>query len=248
MVWKVWLKNAVSLVITSIALICGIQSIVLAQPAQNQAGPAPATATLYSILTHHGEQRDFCLSFQKGPLGWGSDPCDLRYGGLFMGEYRDWFESPLTPDNRSVIKDLGTHAWTEDVKAPVLKPLAKLKPGQTTVFTLGSPASTIPASRSGDASDPGTDDLRTRYHDYARSGRSMRDFGEVVVPSPRGTPPAPAERTRARSTVKAPPLVKSVPGHLYVMRVVNDPNDFYALFRVESLEKLIPSPPGKLGK
>jgi hypothetical protein len=33
-----------------------------------------------------------------------------------------------------------------------------------------------------------------------------------------------------------PLFVKAIPGHMYVIHVVDDVNDFYALFRVEELE------------
>jgi len=76
----------------------------------------------------------------------------------------------------------------------------------------------------------------------------MRDSSEIVVPTPRQTSPQPKHDGKPRVD---PMFVKAIAGHIYVAHIVDDTRDFYALFRVDALErgdnctvswKLIPAP------
>jgi hypothetical protein len=58
--------------------------------------------------------------------------------------------------------------------------------------------------------------------------------------------------TRPAGVQTSPNMIRAIPGHMYVVHVVDDKRDFYALFRVDALQrgdnctiswKMIPSPP-----
>jgi hypothetical protein len=202
-----------------------------------------AMVTLYSTIKHRGEQRKSCINFKVALTGLLRVPCDLQYGSLYAGDELDWFQSSTTEGARSVIKDLGDFDWSADFSVPVVEPLAKLKPGerrQVTIDTSGADGA------DGAPGAPGA------------TAKQGADADGVVRPQPisvtevaRPVPVTPSRPKRDGKPKIDPLFVKAVIGHVYVIHVVDDSRDFYALFRVDALErgdqctvswKLIPEP------
>ena len=198
--------------------------------------------TLYSMIKHRGEQRKSCLDFQKGPGRIAHADCDLKYGLLYAGDELDWFQSPSSQGDRSVIKDLGEHDWSTRFEVPGVEPLPKLKPGeqrQVTVDTSGADgAPGKPGANGADANSAGAD------------FRGEKSPGDMPGP-PNAIPEASTPAARPRKPKVDPMFVKAIAGHMYVIHIVDDSRDFYGLFRVEALErgdnctvswKIIPTP------
>jgi hypothetical protein len=190
---------------------------------------------LYSPLQYHDQRRasvDLQLAAYAPPRRSG----DVGYGFGRFGEEFDWFDSLPNQNKRSVILDLGKHAWGENFTVPWVEPLAKLKPGerrQVFVDTSGA---------DGKDGSPGY-------------GAGDGD-GLSALPSTgpdRGYPTAPPRRPKSNGEIRTSPnMLRAVLKHIYVIHVVDDTRDFYALFRVDALErgdnctiswKLIPPPP-----
>jgi hypothetical protein len=194
-------------------LVCALPSVSTAQQ---------PTVTLYSINKHRGERRDFGFNFERASGSPANAAADLRYGYLYVGDELDWFESSATQGNRSVIKDLGKLNWSDQFEVPVVEPLARLKPGEQRRITIDS-------SGAGGAN--------------RASGSRLDRSSEIVIPLPSRTPdelpplPEPPPETRKRKPKVDPMFVPAVLGHLYVIHVVDDTRDFYALFRVEALQR-----------
>ena len=206
------ISTAVALLLTAF-LVCSLPSASTAQL---------PTITLYSINKHRGERRDFGFNFGNASGSPANAAADLRYGYLYVGDELDWFESSATLGNRSVIKDLGPRNWTDGFEVPVVKPLAKLKPGEQRRITIDSSGAGASSSATG-----------------SRLNRSS----EIVIPAPSRTPdelpqiPEPPPETRKRKPKVDPMFARAVLGHVYVIHVVDDTRDFYALFRVEALQR-----------
>ena len=194
--------------------------------AQIAAMPQTGPATLYSANKYRTGSRDVCLDFKTGVSAKRSDTarCDLLYGNLYAGEDLDWFESASDRGSRSVIKDLGLRSWNEPFQVPVVTPFAKLLPGATRQITIDM------SGADGADGKPGTP---------GKPGVSSADAdGGLRQPVPPTTPvDAPAKKKNDGTPKTDPVFVKAVAGHLYVIHVVDDDNDFYALFRVEAVER-----------
>lgn len=181
-----------------------------------------STVTLYSVNKHHGEGLKSCLNFKTGPTALLRASCDLRYGALYAGDELDWFESSTAEGNRSVTKDLGAYAWTAKFQVPLVEPLPKLKPGERRQVTIDTSGA------------DGADGAPGKNADGTMQPQRI------------------SSRPKNDGKPKIDPLfVKAIAGHVYVIHVVDDSRDFYALFRVEALErgdnctvswKLIPEP------
>jgi hypothetical protein len=201
--------------------------------------------TLYSVQNHRGERRNFCLNFQTGPNKSLRADCDLAYGSLYAGADFDWFQSATSLGNRSVIKDLGEHGWTTGFDVPVVEPRAKLKPGEQRQITIDT------SGADGAAGLPGADGANGADGDGVVRHRETK-IGSVKAPNSKPQPPKHDGKPKIDSV-----FVKAVAGHVYVIHVVDDSRDFYALVRVEALEKgdnctvswkLIPEPVNQSGK
>lgn len=162
--------------------------------------PQPATATLFSVNKHQGEQLKYCINLKRAVNG---VPCDIAYGMLYAGDELDWFQSVNAPDSRSMIKDLGAKDWSTSFEVPVVEPLAKLKPGEQRHITIDTSGA--------DGADGADADGVVR----PKSSRPKRDGIPKIDPA----------------------FVKAVVGHVYVIHVVDDSRDFYALFRVDDLQR-----------
>jgi hypothetical protein len=216
--------------------------------------------TLYSPVKHGPSYGKALFNFQTGSMTEWCSRWDLRYGAFFVNEYHDWFEVPVTQTSRSVIKDLGAMSWADAFRVPVVEPFPKLKEGEQRQVVVnldgkdGKPGA--PPSRPWGRGAPATNDEGS----LVGSTMAMGNFPGSPVEQPwllpkRPAPPTPAApRARQDGVPKIDPIfARAVVGHVYVIHVVDDGADYYALFRVESLErgdhctiswKLIP-PPGK---
>jgi hypothetical protein len=192
--------------------------------------------TLYSTIKHRGEQRKSCINFKVALTGLLRVPCDLQYGSLYAGDELDWFQSSTTEGARSVMKDLGDFDWSADFSVPVVEPLAKLKPGerrQGTIDTSG--ADGAPGKPGGTQIVVGGNERTTSSLLPINDGPVPGDITPTVL-TPQ--PPTKPSRPKQDGKPKVDPLfVKAIAGHVYVIHVVDDSRDFYALFRVDALER-----------
>lgn len=186
-------------------------------PAQN------GSATLYSPNRYRNEKRDFCLDFKAGVSQRNLDPCDLRYGTLYAGDDWDWFQSSTARSSRSVIKDLGQLAWNDQIKVPVVTPFPKLAAGEERKFTVDT------SGADGADGAPG-----------AEGAPGLNADGTITV-RPTAPTPRPVNKPEKKKNDGIPKIdpvfVKAIVGHMYVIHVVDHVNDFYALFRVEAIER-----------
>ena len=209
------MKKYVIFVLTFI-VISGINAVTISA---QQFSVNSSTATLYSDMKHRGEHRPGCVSLLTGASAsiWSPntrDYCDLYYGMLNAGDELDWVQSSSSVDSRSVIRDLGPLHWSATIKVPVVEPLPVLKPGEQRRVSVDVSGA--------DGAD-------------GAPGRNGADGDGVVRKRARVEPP-PRPKNDGRPKVD-PFFVKAVPDHVYVIHVVNDRADFYALFRIEALQR-----------
>jgi hypothetical protein len=201
----------------SVTLLSLLLVVAFATPTLAQSG----STTLFSLNKYGREKnpppnRSYCLDFKTGASAKRSDPCDLRYGSLYAGEEWDWFQSSGHKDSRGVIKDLGPLTWNDAIKVAVITPRPKLKPGETRTVTIDVSGA--------DGAD-------------GAPGAPGADADGVVRPRPANLTPTPARKKNDGVPKIDPIFVKAVVGHMYVARIVDETNDFYALFRVEAIER-----------
>jgi hypothetical protein len=177
---------------------------------------------------------------------------DLSYGTLSDG-HDDWFVVGIRDDERTVIKDLGQLGWNEKFKAPIIRPLPALKPGQHRYFTINGngPSQGLPSGIRGAPS------ARDQYIDVPLNGlpavpESNAGAGRMSDPSQPPVFSLPQSKPSKAAAVKfemsaatgpkdskglkpAPLLAKVVLGHLYVIHVVKAQSDFYVLVHVDGL-------------
>ena len=173
--------------------------------------PAQETVTLYSRFKHEDDSRS-AFDFQSRVRGPRRGSWDFAYGNLRAGEDFDWFETSSSQGRRSVIRDLGEYTWTDAYPIPAIEPLAKLKPGERRVIGIDT------SGADGQDGAPGADAdgvVRARPDSSAAPRRPKHDGKPKIDPM----------------------FVRAVVGHIYVIHVVDDMRDFYALFRVESLQR-----------
>ena len=183
--------------------------------------------TLSSILKHRGEQGVFCLNFRPDATGYRTKSCELRYGALYLGDDKDWLEVSAARGSRSVMKDLGLLNWDQAVTVPVVQPLPKLQPGEQRQISIDASG-----ADGADGAD-GPDGLR---------GRDGLDADGVLRPKEWPVTNLKTTRRPARPKHDGKPrvdsmFVKAIVGHMYVIHVVNETDDFYVLFRVEEIER-----------
>jgi hypothetical protein len=225
------MKNAVLVIIGLVAVLLGADSSspACAQTVSTDTSPEISSVTLYAPLKYKHDQSRAVFDFQGGARparSWGR--WDLGYGFLYAGNEFDWLQSSSAQGHRTVIRELGKHDWTDNFTVPEVEPMPKLKPGEQRrigVDTSGADgadgADGLPGARGEDGADP----------DGVVRSRPTHDPSVPVVPSRRPS------RPKHDGKPKIDPLfVKAIPGHMYVIHVVDDVNDFYALFRVEALE------------
>jgi hypothetical protein len=199
-----------------------------------------STVTLYSAIKHRNEQLRSCVNFAETRARMnasGGSLCDLYYGNMYAGDDWDWFQSSPQRGHRSLVRDLGALAWTDRFTVPIVEPLPKLKPGEQRSISVDT------SGADGADGAPGA------------RGRDAADADGVVRPRESPEPSRVENRERPPKHDGKPKIdpvfAKAILGHLYVIHVVDDVSDFYALFRVEALArgdnctiswKLIPAP------
>jgi hypothetical protein len=210
------------------------------------------TVTLYSAVKYKSHKMggfSFTAAAQRR-VNW-----DLEYGSLYVGKDLDWFMVNLEGDSRNAIRDLGRHRWTESFKVPVVEPLPKLNAGEKRHITIDA------SGADGASAGPGASIDRDMPGAAGVRGRSALDpVGErgdpenVIIPKPLDLP-NPASKSsvnKHKPRTAASVFAKAILGHVYAIHVVDDQADFYALLRVEALErgdkctiswKRIPTPP-----
>ncbi len=203
-------------------------------------------ATLYSPNKYPRLQQNSCVNLSRDGAKQRLDPCDLVYGSLYAGDDWDWFQSSQAPLSRSVIKDLGQLTWNASFTVPVVAPFPKLGPGEQRHFTVDVSGADGVDGADGAPGRPGADGAGAPVKPRADAEGESSNLWPPRIAAPR------PQRPRNDGKPKIDPVyVKAMVGHLYVIHVVDEASDFYALFRVESLErgdhctiswKLIPAP------
>jgi hypothetical protein len=180
-------------------------------------------ATLHSVQKHRGQPKVFCLNFRSGPSRSTAESCDLRYGSLYVGDDHDWFQSSGARGHRSVIKDLGSLNWDQAFTVPVVTPLPKLQPGEQRNITVDA------SGADGADGAPGP-----RGRDGVDGDGVLRPRTLETVDSVRARPARPKHDGKPRVDSM---FAKAIVGHMYVIHVVHDTDDFYVVFRVDEVER-----------
>ena len=218
------------------------------QPSMAQDSSDRHTITLYSPL-QPGNLDRVSVDLQRAAYAPRLNFGDVGYGLLRAGSEWDWFHISNAGDRRTVIRDIGPHAWTDNFTVPWVEPLAKLKPGERReVFVNANGADGKGASSA--RSYEGLSALP--------SGGSTNPDACCDTPVSIGTVDRASIREASRQKGRpagiqtSPDMLRAILGHMYVLHVVDDRRDFYALFRVEALQrgsnctiswKMIPPPP-----
>lgn len=113
---------------------------------QNAGFEIPQSVTLYSPhdkFTGKYDESRACFNFKLGlnklpaSIEW-----DLGYGFLSIA-HEDWLQAGAgRADERSVMKELGAHAWSDSFDVPVLEPLPELKEGERRHVTIDASGDT----------------------------------------------------------------------------------------------------------
>jgi hypothetical protein len=196
--------------------------------AQGAPEPGLKSVTLYGPLKRNHDTGRALYSFKTG--GFGAD-WDLNYGSLYVNDDHDWFEVSAAKGVRTAFRDLGAHEWTEDIEVPVVEPFPVPKEGEKRVVKVD-----VSCADGADGEDgaPGADG-----EDGAPGARADGVAGPPPLPKsgiPSRPSPRPARRPKHDGVPEVDPtFARAVAGHVYAVRVVDGDNDFYVLFRVESL-------------
>ncbi|HYW71324.1 MAG TPA: hypothetical protein VE961_09830 [Pyrinomonadaceae bacterium] len=194
-----------------------------------------SSAVLYSPNKYPKERKGFCLNFRRGVAPIREANCDLRYGYLYAGDELDWFETAVSGASRNVIEDLGMHDWGDEFTVPVVAPLPELRPGEKRQVMVDVSGKDGEDGEPGAAGVDGADGADAANTGGAFSGQPS-SFGREPTNNFRDKPAVSKPKNDGKPKVSAP-FIKAVAGHIYVIHVVNDSADFYALFRVDSLER-----------
>jgi hypothetical protein len=211
--------------ITLLLSLCLLPASTVVLPAGRVLGQGsqPELVTLHSPNKYRNSPRKFCVQFHEPAKT--TEPCDLYYGYLYAGDDWDWFQSSTVAGNRSVIKDLGVLNWTDSLRVEAVEPLPKLAPGEQRQITIDTSGADGKDGAPGAPGQAGAD-----ADGIIRNRQVLTVSGPVESSSP--TKPKRDGKPRID-----PLFVKAVIGHLYVIHVVDESRDFYALFRVENLER-----------
>ena len=204
---------------------------------------AQYTGTLYSPYKYPNQKRELCLNFQTGFDTAKFGPCDVRYGFLGINNDFDWLQVSMGQKDRTVIRDIGEHNWNDRFEVQAMAALPKLQPGEQRTVNISADGAdgATGAHGASDAarSDPGSGVIHA--NEIQLDSRNQRP---VIW-----APAAPRPKQDGKPKVDRA-FVKAVVGHMYVVHVVDEVSDYYAMFRVDALEngactvswKLIPPP------
>ncbi len=233
--------------VLSLALLIGLSLSARAQRPQAAPESGVKRVTLYGPLARGNDSGRANVNFKTGAYG---PDWDLNYGSLYVSEGRDWLQVSTMKGDRTAFRDLGAFDWSDEFTVPAVEPFPKLKEGEQRQVVVnadgadGKPGQ--PASAKGPVGPQvnGEDGLRgspiARGY-FPPSGAADYPGGPGYVERPwlssrRPATPAATPRPRRNGVPKVDPIfAKAIPGHMYVLRVVDDAEDFYVLFRVESL-------------
>jgi hypothetical protein len=166
------------------------------------------------------------------------NPCDLRYGSLYVGDDWDWFQSSGHRDSRGRIKDLGPISWDSQIKVPFITPLPKLLPGEQRNITVDASGKDGADGAPGAHGAPGEDGVNGADADYPDREYELRRLPKSTANPTPDSNNSTFKRKKHDGVPKVDPIfVKAIVGHMYAIRVVDEQNDFYALFRVEEIKK-----------
>lgn len=212
--------------------------------------------TLYSPNKYDHSFERALFNFETGRLARAGGRWDLTYGTLYAGEEQDWFQVSTSKGSRSAFRDLGALKWTDPFEVSVVQPFPKLRAEEQRVITVDTSGADGKPGAPGRAG--GANDLGVSAEENLRGSpisRGNLPGGPIEQPRlSRRNPPPPPDTSRAPQDGVPkidPSFVKAVVGHIYVIHVVEGHADYYALFRVESMErgdhctiswKIIPSP------
>lgn len=145
-----------------------------------------------------------------------SQASDLYYGMLRKNEDWDWFMAGGV-GSRNKIRKIGKKDWTDEFEIPVVEPYAALKEGEQRLIVLDA------SGEDGENGRPGI------------NGDGSINYASNVA----GKDQSPIDNRPKRKKPKSDyePYNKALVGNMYVMRVVDEKNDFYVLFRVDELER-----------
>ena len=175
---------------------------------------------------------------------------DVVYGSLRVGDDWDWFESDAARRGRSLIVDLGKHAWTDSFTVPWVEPL---KPGETLGVVVNANGADGKDGKPGFGAESGDGLSALPSGGSGTNPPACCDSPISTGTIDRGYPTQQPRRPKRPAGVQTSPnLLKANLDHIYVIHVVDDNRDFYALFRVDALQrgdhctiswKMIPPPP-----
>jgi hypothetical protein len=155
---------------------------------------------------------------------------DFRYGGLRAGDDWDWFDLSFAHNSRGKIVDLGKLNWTDSFEAPFIKPYRKLKEGEHRNVTVNT---------SGKNGAKGADGKKGADGQNADGSVGNKGYSAQVANDSVQTNKSEVNKNENTKTEEESyqPFTKAILGNVYVMRVVDNTNDFYVLFRIEELER-----------
>lgn len=233
--------------VLSLALLIGLSLAARAQQPQAAPGSDVKRVILYGPIAHGNDAGRANVSFRTGAYG---PEWDLNYGSLYAGEEHDWLQVSTMRGVRTAFRDLGAFDWSDEFTVPFVEPFPKLKEGEQRQVVVntdgadGKPGKPAPPTDTVGPPVNGEDGLRGSpiARGYFPPSGAIEPGGspgyvERPLLSPRRpAPPPAAPRPRRDGVPKIDPVfAKAIPGHMYVLRVVDDVEDFYVLFRVESL-------------
>jgi hypothetical protein len=221
------MKNALLLTL----MLC-VPLAARSQTASPQAAPEPGLqrVTLYGPLARGHDDRRALFSFKMGTYGPG---WDLGYGSLYVGAEHDWFQVSTAKGVRTALRDLGAHDWADTFGVPFVEPFPKLKEGEQRRIVVNADGADGKPGRSAGPEVDGEESLRG---DFPQIGVVVNTDTQNFVEPPKLSPKRPAPGPRRDGVPKVDPVyARAIPGHMYVIHVVDDVEDFYVLFRVESL-------------
>jgi hypothetical protein len=161
-----------------------------------------------------------CFSFITEGISCGKTS-DIFYGITPYRTEGNWFRAS-GEGTRNKIEKLGKKNWTDKFKVPVVEPYAKLRRGlQRDAFVNASAARKSMSISEGTRNTGGANTFDERKGVF----RDSKDSSDLPELKP------------AANSNRYYPFEKAALGNMYVMRVVDETNDFYVLFRVDELEK-----------
>jgi hypothetical protein len=211
-------------------------------PARAQAAAPPAAAepglqrvTLYGPIARGHDATRALYSFKTGAYGrrW-----DLGYGSLYVSQEHDWFQVSTAEGVRTAMRDLGARKWTDSFEVPVVTPFPKLGVGERRTIVVDTSGAD---GKDGARGVPGPYAASEPFPPVPGGTARAQPDGDGVVREPQQlwlTPERvePARRQKHDGVPRVDPVyTRAKVGHMYVLRVVDGAEDFYVLFRVESL-------------